>query len=118
MHKELHHKKPISNVENKVAIAIAAILASGQASAQNIDTTMLGSFGCAIYTFLTGPLAIWAFILVLVGTLLIGLIAKIDFAKIIVVIVVFAVIQAIGTYIMGIPSVAAKLGTATCLTAG
>lgn len=87
------------------------------ATASALDTAMLGNFGCAIYNFLTGPLAIWAFILVLVGTLLIGLIAKIDFSKIIVVVVVFALIQAIGGYIMGMDSVSTKIGTASCLTA-
>lgn len=108
-------------VANRRAKLVAATLVTfaGTASAQNsgaLDTAMLGNFGCAIYNFLTGPLAIWAFILVLVGTLLVGLIAKIDFSKIIVVVVVFALIQAIGGYVMGMDSVASKIGTASCLT--
>lgn len=101
-------------------VAASLVTLAGTASAQSggaLDTAMLGNFGCAIYNFLTGPLAIWAFILVLVGTLLIGLIAKIDFSKIIVVVVVFALIQAIGTYVMSMDSVASKIGTASCLTA-
>lgn len=100
----------------KIASAVMGLAAATQAQAQTIDSSMLGSFGCSIYSFLTGPLAIWAFILVVVGTLVIGLIAKVDFAKIIVVVVVFALIQAIGTYMMSVPSISAKLGTASCLT--
>jgi type IV secretory pathway VirB2 component (pilin) len=107
--------------ERRAKLVAASLLAlAGTASAQSgsaLDTAMLGNFGCAIYNFLTGPLAIWAFILVLVGTLLVGLIAKIDFSKIIVVVVVFALIQAIGTYVMSMDSVASKIGTASCLTA-
>lgn len=106
--------------ERRAKLVAATLVAfAGTASAQSagaLDTAMLGNFGCAIYNFLTGPLAIWAFILVLVGTLLIGLIAKIDFSKIIVVVVVFALIQAIGTYVMSMDSVASKIGTASCLT--
>ena len=118
-------KKVIGKMNKAVAerraklVAVTLVAFAGSASAQNagaLDTAMLGSFGCAIYNFLTGPLAIWAFILVLVGTLLIGLIAKIDFSKIIVVVVVFALIQAIGTYVMSMDSVASKIGTASCLT--
>lgn len=101
----------------KAALAVNAFFLAGLAHAQTIDTSMLGAFGCAIYEFLTGPLAIWAFILVLVGTLLIGLIAKIDFAKIVVVVVVFAIIQGIGTYVLSVQSVATKIGTASCLRA-
>ena len=118
-------KIKVSNMNKAVAqrrakfVAATLMGVAGTASAQSggaLDTQMLGNFGCAIYNFLTGPLAIWAFILVLVGTLLVGLIAKIDFSKIIVVVVVFALIQAIGTYVMGMDSVASKIGTASCLT--
>ncbi|WP_155293329.1 hypothetical protein [Comamonas testosteroni] len=118
-------KKVIGKMNKAVAerraklVAATLVAFAGTASAQSagaLDTAMLGNFGCAIYNFLTGPLAIWAFILVLVGTLLIGLIAKIDFSKIIVVVVVFALIQAIGTYVMSMDSVASKIGTASCLT--
>lgn len=100
----------------RIVASTLGLLAAAEAQAQTIDSSMLGNFGCSIYSFLTGPLAIWAFILVVVGTLVIGLIAKVDFAKIIVVVVVFALIQAIGTYMMSVPSIASKLGTASCLT--
>lgn len=106
------NKKTVS----KFAATALGMVAATHAQAQQIDSSMLGAFGCSIYGFLTGPLAIWAFILVVVGTLVVGLIAKVDFAKIIVVVVVFAIIQAIGTYMMSVPSIAVKLGTASCLT--
>ena len=114
------NKKTVSKFAATALWMVAATHAYAQepapaAAAAQIDSAMLGSFGCAIYNFLTGPLAIWAFILVVVGTLLIGLIAKVDFAKIIVVVVVFALIQAIGTYMMSINSISTKLGTASCL---
>lgn len=87
------------------------------ASENEINSELLGTFGCSIYNFLTGPLAIWAFILVVVGTLLVGMIARIDFSKIITVVVIFALIQGIGTWAMGVDSIASKLGTTNCLTA-
>ena len=105
---------------NKFAAASTALygglMQAARAAEGEINSELLGTFGCSIYTFLTGPLAVWAFILVVVGTLLIGLVAKIDFSKIIVVIVIFALIQGIGTWVMGVDSVASKLGTTSCLT--
>ena len=78
------------------------------ASENEINSELLGTFGCSIYNFLTGPLAIWAFILVVVGTLLVGMIARIDFSKIITVVVIFALIQGIGTWAMGVKSFSAS----------
>lgn len=100
------------------ATAAVVVSQAAHAAAENeINSELLGKFGCSIYNFLTGPLAIWAFILVVVGTLLVGMIAKIDFSKIIVVVVLFALIQGIGTWAMGVDSIASKLGTTNCLTA-
>lgn len=99
--------------------ALAGAVVSRIAHAANdneINSELLGKFGCSIYNFLTGPLAIWAFILVVVGALLIGMIGKVDFSKIIVVVVLFALIQGIGTWAMGVDSIASKLGTTNCLT--
>ena len=116
-------KSTVSTKTSKFAKFAAAstalyggLMQAARAAEGTIDSELLGTFGCSIYNFLTGPLAVWAFILVVVGTLLIGLVAKIDFSKIIVVIVIFALIQGIGTWVMGVESVASKLGTASCLS--
>lgn len=97
------------------AALYGGLMSAARAAEGEINSELLGTFGCSIYNFLTGPLAVWAFILVVVGTLLVGLVAKIDFSKIIVVIVIFALIQGIGTWVMGVDSIASKLGTTNCL---
>lgn len=94
-----------------VSMARAADNAGGA-----IDTALISQFGCSIYDFLTGPIAIWAFVLVVIGTLLVGLLAKVDFSKIITVVVIFALIQGVGTWVFSNPDFSAKLGTASCLS--
>jgi type IV secretory pathway VirB2 component (pilin) len=51
------------------------------------------NIGCAIFKYMMGPLAILVFIVVVVAILLVGLMAKMDWAKIITAAVIFGIIQ-------------------------
>ncbi|WP_291518845.1 hypothetical protein [Acidovorax sp.] len=85
-------------------IALGASVMASNALAQaggkgKLDLPILGEFGCSLLDFFTGSLAIWAFVLIAAGTLLIGMIARIDFAKLLSVVVIFAVIQGLGAWV-------------------
>lgn len=64
-----------------------------------LSMPVLDEFGCSLLEFLTGPLAIWAFVLICAGTLVIGLLAKIDFAKLLAAVVVIALLQTLGAWV-------------------
>lgn len=110
----------VASMKKRTA-AVAAVglttLLSRPAFAQaiEVDTAAMNDFGCAIYSLLTGTMAIWSFILVAVCILVVGLLLKIDFSRLFVVVIIFLVIQGLGALLMKIPSVAAKLGGASCL---
>lgn len=81
------------------ALTMAVVSTNAMAAGNKLEVAALGEFGCSLLDFFTGSLAIWAFVLVAVGTLLIGLVAKIDFAKLISVVVIFGVLQGFGAWV-------------------
>ncbi len=100
----LNHLKPLISrtVARASAASLFAAVAASNAMAQGkgkLEVKVLSEFGCSLLDFFTGSLAIWAFVLVAAGTLLIGLVAKVDFAKLISVVVIFGVLQGFGAWI-------------------
>lgn len=92
-----------------VMIGFAAV-AQAQSSSGGVGTTQsfISGFGCTLYKFFIGELAIWTFIGVVAATLLIGIIAKVDFAKLISVVVIFGILQGLGAFFANY----AKIGSA------
>lgn len=82
-----------------LSLAVSASEAMAQGKAGKLEVKVLSDFGCSLLDFFTGSLAIWAFVLVAAGTLLIGLVARIDFAKLIQVVVIFGVLQGLGAWL-------------------
>ncbi len=108
--------KKIQSCNKKKVFAVMAIaLASVNAHALTIDTGFLTSIGCAIYEYLTGPLASWAFVVVIGGGIVMGLITSIDWGKIVPAVAIFAVVQSLGMIIIENPTAAKYLRTASCL---
>nr|WP_158387183.1 hypothetical protein [Comamonas testosteroni] len=99
----------------KVMAGMALAAASINAHALTIDTGFLTSIGCAIYEYLTGPLASWAFVVVIGGGIVMGLITSIDWGKIVPAVAIFAVVQSLGMIIIENPTAAKYLRTASCL---
>lgn len=96
-------------------IAAAALMAGESAFAQSTSTftiPFLNQLGCQLFSFFTGSLAIWAFILIAASVLLIGMIAKVDFAKLIGVVVIFGIIQGLGTLLANSSS---KFSSMSCI---
>lgn len=96
-------------------IFASALMASETTFAQSTSTfniPFLNQLGCQLFSFFTGSLAIWAFILVAAGVLLIGLLAKIDFAKLVGAVVIFGLIQGLGTLLANSSS---KFSSMSCI---
>ncbi|MFC6281214.1 TrbC/VirB2 family protein [Polaromonas aquatica] len=67
-----------------------------EAMAQSFDIPFITTFGCGVVKWLKGPLAILIFVLVVIATLVIGMISKMDWSRIISVCVVFGIIIGLG----------------------
>ena len=92
----------INNTRARVAMVgtLAYVTASSAMAAGNrLEVGILSEFGCSLLDFFTGSLAVWAFILVAAGILVIGLLAKVDFSRLIAVVVVFGVLQGLGSWV-------------------
>ena len=80
-------------------IALAAGLSwtcAWSASGTALSLPVLDNIGCAMFSFFTGTMAVWAFVLVTTVTLLVGLVARIDFSKLIATVVVFGLLTGLG----------------------
>ena len=80
------------------ATLVAALLAAMplEAMAQSFDIPFITQFGCSVVKWMKGPLAILIFVVVVVATLVIGMISKMDWSRIISVCVVFGIIIGLG----------------------
>ena len=80
------------------ATLVAALLAVMpiDAMAQNFDIPFITQFGCSVVKWMKGPLAILIFVVVVIATVVIGMISKMDWSRIISVCVVFGIIIGLG----------------------
>jgi type IV secretory pathway VirB2 component (pilin) len=94
------------------AILATALLAALpiEAMAQTFDIPFITQFGCGVVKWMKGPLAILIFVVVVIATLVIGMISKMDWSRIISVCVVFGIIIGLGgvlansSYFQAMPS--------------
>jgi type IV secretory pathway VirB2 component (pilin) len=100
-----------------VMVALLAIVAlmPTSAHAQQIQVPFIQEFGCSVVQWLKGPLAILIFILVCVATLVIGMITKMDWARIITVCVLFGLVVSSGAVLASSSFVQNVPGISACL---
>ncbi|MDP2449593.1 hypothetical protein [Polaromonas sp.] len=90
---------PMGQQNRPVALAFAlaaAFLFSAvpiEAMAQSMSMPFIEGVGCQVAMWMKGPLAILIFIVVCIATLVIGLITKMDWGRMISVAIVFGIIQ-------------------------
>jgi type IV secretory pathway VirB2 component (pilin) len=84
-----------------VAALLMALPIDAMAQAQGFDIPFITQFGCSVVKWMKGPLAILIFVVVVVATLVIGMIAKMDWSRIISVCVVFGIILGLGGILAG-----------------
>ena len=73
-------------------LAAALVIAPSPALAQPLDLPFITTIGCAVIKLLQGPMAVAIWLLVTLGVLIVGLIAKLELEKIVATSVIFAII--------------------------
>ena len=96
-------------------LLVCCLLTPGLAHAAGISIPFIQDFGCSIVQWLKGPLAILIFILVCVATLVIGMITKMDWARIISVCVIFGIVIGLGTILNSSAAIQSQSGMSSCL---
>jgi len=92
-----------------------AVLAGPAHAAASFDVPFINEIGCKVVQWMKGPLAIIVFIIVVVATLLLGMIAKMDWGKLIAVTVMFGILTGIGGILANSSSFQAAAGLSACL---
>lgn len=90
-------------------MASMPIDAMAQSMANSFDIPFITDFGCSVVKWMKGPLSILIFVVVSVATLVIGMISKMDWGRIISVCVVFGIILALGNVLSGSSYVTGKM---------
>jgi type IV secretory pathway VirB2 component (pilin) len=79
---------------------LAALLAVPTEAMAAVDLPFVSGIGCTIVQYLKGPMAVVIFMIVLVATLVVGMISKMDWGKIIGVVVIFGMLQGLTALLM------------------
>lgn len=74
-------------------LAVAAIGGIPLVASAAIQFPIIEGLGCEIVNWLKGPLAVMVFLLVAVVTFVVGMFAKMDWTKILTIIILYGVIQ-------------------------
>lgn len=91
-----------SNTMLRAGLAGASLLATaGSAHAGTFSLPSLTSFVCTLLEWMTGELALGVFLIVVVITFVIGFFAKMDWTKILAVIVLYGILQGLANLFSG-----------------
>ncbi len=103
-----------NEIPTRLALLAIAMLPV-PALAAGFDVPFISEFGCQVVQWLKGPLAVLIFILVVVAALVIGMITKMDWGKIITVCVIFGLVVAIGGILSNSSYIQNVAGMGACL---
>lgn len=92
-----------------------AVLFPADALAQSINVPFVSSFGCSIVQWMRGPLAVLVFILVVIVTLVVGMISRMDWGRIIAVVVIFGVLVSLPSILTSSSYISNLSGMSACL---
>ncbi len=98
-----------------LAFAVLAALLPTHAHAASIDVPFIRDFGCSIVQWLKGPLAVMIFVLVCVVTLVMGMITKMDWGRIITVCILFGILIGLGAIFASSSYIQNVAGMSSCL---
>lgn len=93
-------KKHLTDKTLYQAVGTAVLLALPTAAFAQFSLPIIDGIGCDIVNWMKGPLAIIVFLLVVVATIVIGLFARMDWTKILSVIVLYGVLQGLATILL------------------
>jgi len=89
--------------------------AAAHASGAGFDVPFISDFGCKVVQWMKGPLAVLIFIMVIIATLVIGMITKMDWGRVITVSVIFGLIVAAGGILANSQYIQNVAGLSACL---
>lgn len=99
-----------------IALVLTAVPVDAMAQTSGgISIPFITEFGCKVVQFLRGPLAILILILVCVATLVIGMISKMDWSRLLFTCVIFGVIATFGPIMASSSYVTSAAGLSACL---
>ena len=98
-----------------LALMFLGIVFPAEALAQAINVPFVSGFGCSIVQWLRGPLAILVFILVVIVTLVVGMISRMDWGRIIAVVVIFGVLVSLPSILTSSSYISNLSGMSACL---
>lgn len=109
-----------ANLATTLAMLAVVVLAfsPGAALAQAASTfnvPFISEFGCQVVAWMKGPLAVLIFIIVVIATLVMGMIMKMDWGRIITVAVIFGLVVAIGGILGNSQYIQNVAGLSACL---
>jgi type IV secretory pathway VirB2 component (pilin) len=84
-------------------------------SSGGFNVPFISEFGCQVVQWMKGPLAVLIFIIVIIATLVIGMITKMDWGRIITVAVIFGLIVAVGGILGNSQYIQNVAGLSACL---
>ena len=79
-----------------------------------LNLSFVDNIACKVITWMKGPLAVMIFVIICVATLVIGMISKMDWSRIISVCVIFGIVVSIGSIVAGSNMVSGSTFMATC----
>jgi type IV secretory pathway VirB2 component (pilin) len=85
--------RALATKENLKTIAVAAIGGVPLVASAAISFPAIDGIGCDIVNWIKGPLAVIVFLIVAVVTFVVGMFAKMDWTKILTIVILYGVIQ-------------------------
>ena len=83
-------------------VGLAASAPSIAMAQGTFDLPLINTVGCAIIKWMSGPLAIIIFLLVTVATFVVGIFAKMDWSKILSIVVIYGLLQGLVSGALGL----------------
>lgn len=93
-------------------LAVAAIGGVPLVASAAISFPAIDGIGCDIVNWMKGPLAIIVFLIVTVVTIVVGMFAKMDWTKILTIVILYGVIQGLG----GVATSSGYISLPSCFT--
>ena len=83
----------LASSSNAKAVGTAVLLSLPAAAFAQFNVPIIDGVGCDIVNWMRGPLSILVFLIVAVSTFVIGLFAKMDWTKILTIIILYGLLQ-------------------------
>ena len=88
------------------ATTLVLLMSISQDASAQLAIPFVNQIGCAVVKWMTGPLSIIVFLVVAVGVMVVGMMSKMDWGKIVTVTIIYGALQGIVTLLLTTGSIA------------